>query len=445
MQNMQDEAGDNLRPHVVIVGAGFGGLEAAKALANTEVEVTLIDRHNYHLFQPLLYQVATAALTPAEIASPIRHIVRDAKNITVFMDTVEGVDAKAGTLMTKGGRQIAYDYLILATGARHSYFGKNEWANAAPGLKTIDDAFELRQRILTAFEKAEMEEDAEKRKAWLTFIIVGAGPTGAELAGAIAELARHSLVFDFRHIKPSSARIILADAGARVLSGFNEKLSAKAHKHLEDLGVEIALNARVDHVDASGVDMEDRHIAARTVIWAAGVEASPAGKWLAAKTDRMGRVIVKNDLSVPNHPDIFVIGDTASLTPEDEVRALPGLAPVAKQMGKYVARGILARQSGGTRRVFHYHDHGTMATIGRDRAIADLYGLRVSGKPGWLLWSFAHIYFLVGFRSRITVGFSWFWAYLTWQRGVRLITGQSKAALCAEQNSKAGVVRGSSP
>ncbi len=436
MHNKQDEASENARPHVVIVGAGFGGLEATKVLANTEVDVTLIDRHNYHLFQPLLYQVATAALTPAEIASPIRHVVRNAKNVTVFMDTVEGVDAKAKTLMTKGGRQLFYDYLILATGARHSYFGKNEWARAAPGLKTIDDAFELRQRILTAFEKAEMEDDAEKRKAWLTFIIVGAGPTGAELAGAIAELARCSLVYDFRHINPDSARIILADAGERVLSRFNPKLSAKAHQHLEGLGVEIALNARVNHVDDGGVDMGEHHIAARTVIWAAGVEASPAGKWLAAETDNMGRIIVKDDLSVADHPHIFAIGDTASLTPDGDTEPLPGVAAVAKQMGKYVARRILTDRSSKALSSFRYHDMGSMATIGRGKAIADIYGLRFSGFLGWLLWSFAHIYYLVGFRNRITIGLSWIWSYLTWQRGVRLITGQQEAEQSAQQKAK---------
>lgn len=436
MQNRKDNAGDKTRRQVVIVGAGFGGLQAAKTLANTEVNVTLIDRHNYHLFQPLLYQVATAALTPAEIASPIRHVVRDAKNVTVFMDTVENVDTKTRTLGTKGARRLSYDYLILATGARHSYFGKNEWANDAPGLKTIDDAFELRRRILTAFEKAEMENDPEKRKAWLTFIIVGAGPTGAELAGAIAELARRSLVFDFRHIKPDSARIILADAGSRVLSRFNGKLSTRAHKHLEDLGVEIALNARVDHVDADGVDIGGRNIAARTVIWAAGVEASPAGKWLAADTDKTGRIIVKDDLSVPGHPHIFAIGDTASFTAKSETRPLPGVAPVAKQMGKYVAQSILADRNGEKSRAFRYHDHGSMATIGRDKAIADINGFRFSGFPGWLFWSFAHIYFLVGFRNRISIGLSWLWSYLTWQRGVRLITGMNEPVQTAQEKSK---------
>ncbi|MFQ5562937.1 MAG: NAD(P)/FAD-dependent oxidoreductase [Parvularculaceae bacterium] len=422
-----ESPGGEKRAHVVIVGAGFGGLEAAKSLAGSEVDVTLVDKRNYHLFQPLLYQVATAALTPAEIASPIRHVVRDAKNIRVFMDSVESVDAQARVVLTESGKRLAYDYLILATGARHSYFGRDDWAAFAPGLKTIDDAFALRQRILTAFEKAEMETDPERRDAWLTFVIVGAGPTGVELAGAIAELARHSLVYDFHHIEPDSARIILADAGQRVLSAFDPRLSARAQKHLEDLGVEVVLNARVERVDDGGAVMGERSEAARTIIWAAGVEASPAGEWLGAETDRIGRIIVNSDLSAPGHENVFAIGDTAAFTPEDAARSLPGVAPVAKQMGRYVARRILAARRGKCIGAFRYRDYGTMATIGRNKAIADLNGWRFSGFPGWFLWSFAHIYYLVGFRSRFVVGLNWFWSYLTWQRGVRLITGREGA------------------
>ena len=425
MIKRDDRTAASLRPRAVIVGAGFGGLEAAKALASRDIDVTLIDKHNYHLFQPLLYQVATAALTPAEIASPIRHIFRKAGNVRVFMDHLTGVDAGAKTVTTAGGLEIPYDFLVLATGSRHSYFGREDWAPYAPGLKTIDDAFELRQRILTAFEMAEMETDAGARVEWLTFAIVGAGPTGVELAGAIAELARNSLTCDFHHIKPGSARIVLIDAGSNVLASFGGALSQAAERHLEELGDA--------HVQASG-----EIIHARTILWAAGVEASPAGRWLGAKSDKAGRIVIRSDLSVEGYDGVYAIGDTAAFTPPGADAPLPGLAPVAKQMGRYIGRKILTRRAGRTIGGFRYRDHGRMATIGRHKAIASLKGMKFSGAAGWCLWGFAHIYFLVGFRSRLTVAVTWLWSYLTWQRGVRLITGRPDPAGGEAKRGEAG-------
>lgn len=416
------------RPRAVIVGAGFGGLEAAKALAGKNIDVTLIDKHNYHLFQPLLYQVATAALTPAEIASPIRHIFRKSGNVRVFMDSLAGVEAGAKMVTTEGGLRIPYDFLVLATGSRHSYFGRDDWAPYAPGLKTIDDAFELRQRILSAFEMAEMETDARAREEWLTFAIIGAGPTGVELAGAIAELARNSLTCDFHHIEPGSARIVLVDAGSDVLASFGGALSQAAERHLEELGVEVRLGRRVEEIGETYLKAGGEIIHARTIVWAAGVEASPAGRWLGAATDKAGRIVVRSDLSVEGYEGVYAIGDTAAFTPPGAEAPLPGLAPVAKQMGRYVGRNILARRAGRTTQGFRYRDHGRMATIGRHKAIASFKGMEFSGAAGWYLWGFAHIYFLVGFRSRLTVGATWLWSYLTWQRGVRLITGRPDPA-----------------
>ena len=411
--------------NVVIAGAGFGGLSAAKQLANKKnVNVVLIDQHNYHLFQPLLYQVATAALTPAEIASPIRQVFRCAKNVAVYMDKVNAVDSDKRQLLTEGGLEFDYDYLVLATGARHSYFGRDEWAPLAPGLKTIDDAFHLRQRILTAFEKAEMAQDPVERQNHLNFVIVGAGPTGVEMAGAIAELARYTLTEDFRHITPESARIILVNAGPRILISFDEDLSRKAQQHLEKLGVEVVLNTRVNTIEPGRVHLHDSVVDCKTVIWAAGVEASPAGQWLGVATDRSGRIPVNPDLTVPGHEKIFAVGDTAACIPEGARHPLPGLAPVAKQQGTFVAKLILAKiQCKKKLPVFRYRDYGTMATIGRNQAIADLGFAKFSGFFGWWLWGLAHIYYLIGFRSRLFVGLSWFWAYLSYQRGVRLITG----------------------
>jgi len=334
------------------------------------------------------------------------------------------------------GAVVPYDFLVLATGARHSYFGKDDWAKTAPGLKTIDDAFALRQRILTAFEKAEMEPDPQKRAKWLTFTIIGAGPTGVELAGAIAELARHSLTSDFHHIKPDTARIILVDGGSQILCRFGARLSAAAKTHLEELGVKVMLNSRVEALGEGYVQTSSDKIACRTIIWAAGVEASPAGKWLDVSTDNKGRIIVRNDLSVEGCEGVYAIGDTASFTPLGAQGPLPGLAPVAKQMGRYVAHKILSECENRSLSEFRYRDHGVMATIGRHKAIANLYGVKLSGAAGWFLWSFAHIYYLVGFRSRFTVSLSWFWSYLTWQRGVRLITGQQESTKAAKTSGR---------
>lgn len=411
------------RPEVVILGGGFGGLNAAKALKKSPVNVTLVDQHNYHLFQPLLYQAATAALTPAEIASPVRGILRDQKNTTVYMDTITGIDKQARTVQTRSGRAIHYDYLVIATGARHSYFNNDHWAEVAPGLKSLDDAMKLRHRILLAFEQAEMEKDADRRHAFLTYVIVGAGPTGVEMAGAIAELG-HSIAHDFRNVSTRCAHVMLVEAGDRVLPQFAPALSAKAKRNLESLGVEVLTGVRVEQIERGWVTLNQKRIATETVIWAAGVQASPAGIWLNGKTDRAGRVLVNQDLSLPQHPEIFVIGDTAAFTPKDSERPLPGVAPVAKQQGHFVGRLIDGLVRGrDSRPSFKYRDYGSMATIGRNHAIADIWGLHISGIIGWFLWGFAHVFFLIGFRNQLRVSFSWLWAYITYQRGARLITG----------------------
>jgi NADH:ubiquinone reductase (H+-translocating) len=414
---------DPAHPRVVIVGAGFGGLSAAKALHGAAFDVTLIDRHNYHLFQPLLYQVASAALSPGDIASPIRNILRDQRNANVVLAKVDGVDVARREVLAEG-RRIPFDTLILATGAQHAYFGHDDWAADAPGLKTIDDATYIRRRILLAFEKAETEPDADERKRLLSFVIVGGGPTGVEMAGAIAELANRALAADFRAIDPRSARIILVEAAPRLLTPFDPSLSQAAKKSLEQLGVEVRLGAPVTALDAQGVSMAAQRIEARTVIWGAGVTASPAGLWLGAETDRAGRVKVSPDLSVPGHPDIFVIGDTAALN-DAAGNPLPGVAPVAKQQGQYVARLLIARAAGKTAPPFRYRDFGSLATIGRKRAVVQMGRLKLTGFIAWLLWSVAHIYFLIGFRNRLIVATNWLWNYLTFQRGTRLITGMS--------------------
>jgi NADH:ubiquinone reductase (H+-translocating) len=413
-------------PRVVIVGAGFGGLAAAKALAKAPVAVTVVDRHNYHLFQPLLYQVATAALSPGDIAGPIRGILSGATNTTVHLAGVTGIDLEGRSVMTDRG-VIPYDYLILATGARHAYFGHDEWEDYAPGLKRIDDATELRRRILIAFERAETEADPRERARLLTFVIVGGGATGVEMAGAIAELARKALAADFRNIDPRDARIVLVEAGSRLLPSFDEKLSTYARRALESLGAEVMLGTAVTACDASGVMLGDNRIESRTIIWAAGVRASAAGKWLDVEADGAGRVIVAPDLSVPAHPHVFVIGDTA-LVLDEHGKPLPGVATVAEQQGKYVAKRIAAHVEGRDTPVFRYRDPGSMATIGRNRAIADIRGWRFTGFVAWLLWSVVHIYGLIGFRSRLVVALSWFWSYLTMQRGTRLITGDYETA-----------------
>jgi NADH dehydrogenase len=411
------------RPRVVIVGAGFGGLSAAQRLAGWPVDVTLIDRRNYHLFQPLLYQVATAGLSPAQIAQPIRSVVRGAANVQVLMGRVSDVDTRR-RMVQVDDREIPYDYLILATGARHSYFGHDEWEKHAPGLKKIDDATEIRRRILTAFEYAETEDDPDERRRLLNFVIIGAGPTGVEMAGAIAELARRALASDFRRIDPRSARIVLVEAGPRVLAAFPESLSARALASLQRLGVEVKLGAAVSAVDAQGVSIGDDRIPAATVIWAAGVRASSAAKWLRAEADRAGRVKVQSDLSVPGHPEIFVIGDTA-LALDPSGKPFPGLAPVAKQQGQYVAERIRARLADApSLGPFVYRDWGAMATIGRNHAVAHLFSrYRFGGIFAWLLWGMVHVLFLIGFRNRLTVLMDWTWSYITFQSGARLITG----------------------
>lgn len=413
------------RPRIVIVGAGFGGLAAAKALGGADADVTLVDRRNYHLFQPLLYQVATAGLSPAQIATPIRAVVADAANVRVLMGRVNGVDP-ARRVVRLEERELPYDYLVLATGARHSYFGRDEWEQFAPGLKKIDDATEIRRRILTAFEQAETESDPDKRRRLLNFVVIGAGPTGVEMAGAIAELARRALARDFRTIDPRQARIVLVEAGPRVLAAFPEKLSGWTARALEKLGVEVRLGKPVTACDADGVVVGDERIPAATIMWAAGVAASPAAKWLSAEADRAGRLKVLSDLSVPGHPDIFAIGDTA-LSSDADGKPYPGLAPVAKQQGEYIARLLRARLAGKTPAgAFRYRDRGTMATIGRGAAIAKFSErLQVTGFIAWVLWGLVHIFFLIGFRNRFTVLADWLWSYVTFQSGARLITGKN--------------------
>ena len=410
------------RPHIVIVGAGFGGLSAAHALANAEADVTVVDRRNYHLFQPLLYQVATAGLSPAQIASPIRAILRRAANIRVVLGRVSGVDRQRRTVEVDG-HEIEYDQLVLATGSRHAYFGHDEWERVAPGLKKIDDATGIRRRILTAFEHAESMAPAEDRRRFLTFVVIGAGPTGVEMAGAIAELAHVALRHDFRTIDPREARIVLVEAGPRVLPAFPPQLSAAAQQALERLHVEVRLGTPVSNCDESGVTIGDEHLPAATIIWAAGVAASSAARWLGTEIDRVGRVVVGPDLTVPDHPEIFVIGDTAHALGSNG-KPLPGLAPVAKQQGAYVARVLRARLA---RRAppgpFRYRDWGTMATIGRRAAVADFGWLHLKGTLAWLMWGLVHVSFLIGFRNRLVVMLDWIWSYLTFQSGARLIVG----------------------
>ena len=406
---------------VVIIGGGFGGLSTAKGLADAPFDVTLIDRNNHHLFQPLLYQVATAGLSPADIASPIRGILSGQRNVKIMLAEVSGIDVTRKEVIADG-RRIGYDYLVLATGARHAYFGHNDWAAFAPGLKTIDDATYLRRRILLAFERAENETDVDERRRLMTFVVVGGGPTGVEMAGAIAELAKRALASDFQSIDPQCAIIVLIEGAQRLLTPFDPSLSHAARRSLNQLGVDVRLGAAVTDCSCEGVRLGDEFISTRTIIWAAGVMASPAGRWLGAEIDRAGRVKVRADLSVPGHPDVFVIGDTAAVTGADGAM-LPGVAPVAKQQGQYVARALIARYQGRTAAAFRYRDFGSLATIGRSRAVAQFGKLRLSGFPAWVLWSGAHVYFLIGFRNRFVVALNWAWSYITFQRGSRLITG----------------------
>jgi NADH dehydrogenase len=423
MQRHPDPA-ERDRPRVIIIGAGFGGLSAAAGLKRADADVTVIDRRNHHLFQPLLYQVATAALSPADIAAPIRHILARQANARVILAEVSGVDV-AGREVLLGKRRLPYNQLIIATGAREAYFGHDEWAPVTLGLKSIEDATAMRRRILLAFERAEDSEEEEERSCLLTFGIIGAGPTGVELAGAMAELAKAALARDFRRIDPTTARILLIEAGDRVLPSFPLRLSEVAAEALRRLGVELRLGAEVTACDHRGVVAGGQRIESRTLIWAAGVAASPAAEWLGLAPGRGGRVTVNPDLTVPGHPLIFIVGDTAQVVGRHG--PLPGVAPVAKQEGAYVARVIAARLAGKPAPPpFRYRDFGNLATIGRREAVVDFGWLRLTGRLAWLSWSLAHIYFLIGFRNRMAVALDWLWSYLTYQRGARLITGEDR-------------------
>ena len=406
-------------PHVVIVGAGFAGLHAAQGLRNAPVRVTVIDRTNHHLFQPLLYQVATASLSPADISAPIRGVLGNQRNTEVMMAEVTGVDTREQRVLMHD-LSISYDYLVLATGVRHNYFGHDEWEQFAPGLKTARDASAIRQKILLSFEAAEQEKDAEKRQALLTFVVVGAGPAGVEMTGAVAELAHKALVSDFRHIDPALARVLLVEAGPRILPTFPEILAKKAGAALTQRGVEVKTNAAVEAVDEQGVVIAGEHLAAKTIVWMAGVRGSPAGTWLGADLDAAGRVKVRRDLSVAEHPNIFVIGDDASVIQKGKL--LPGLAPVAIEEGRYVASIIADRAAGKpSQRAFRYRSKGTLATVGRSYGVVTMGKLRLTGLPAWLMWLFVHIFFLIGHRNRFIVMFQWALAYFSFKRTARII------------------------
>jgi NADH dehydrogenase len=408
------------KPHVVIVGAGFGGLEAAKKLACQDVRVTVIDRTNYHLFQPLLYQVATAALSPADIAAPVRGILSKCRNTEVVLEEVQSIDVDAKKVRMFDA-EISYDFLILATGARHSYFGHPEWEKLAPGLKSLEDAVEIRRRILMAFEYAERITDEAARQAAMTFVIIGGGPTGVEMAGAIAEIARYTLSKDFRHIDPSQARVILIESEPRVLASFPEDLRISATKQLSDLGVEVRTGVYATDLSEAGLRIGAEFIPCRVKIWAAGNTASFIGKTLGVPVDRVGRVIVNDDLTIPGHPEVQVIGDLANYSHRGG-KPLPGVSPVAMQQGRHAANNILAILDGRKPQKFWYWDKGSMATIGRNKAVADLNIVHFSGLPAWIVWLFIHVLFLVGFRNRAAVLFQWAWAYFSFNKGARLIT-----------------------
>jgi len=438
---MLTEAKDQSPHHVVIVGGGFGGLYAAKALAKAPVKVTLIDKRNFHLFQPLLYQVATGGLSAGDISSPLRAVLSRQKNTEVLMGEVTDIDPQQQTVKVQN-RELNYDSLIVATGVSHHYFGNDQWAPKAPGLKTVEDALEMRRRIFVAFEAAEKETDPEKRRAWLTFVLVGGGPTGVELAGAMAELAYSTLKDDFRNIDTSEAKIILIEGMDRVLPPYPPELSAKAQASLERLGVTIQTKAMVTNIENDVVTIrkgdETEQIAARTVLWAAGMKASGMGEVIAkatgAELDRAGRVIVEPNLSVPNHPNIFVIGDLANF-PHQNDKPLPGVAPVAMQEGQYVARLVKRRLKGETLPAFHYNDYGSLAVIGRNAAVVDLGFIKFAGFPAWLAWIFIHIFFLIEFDNKLLVLIQWGWNYFTRKRGARLITNQDTPPLAVEENS----------
>jgi NADH dehydrogenase len=427
---MTTKAPQPTRAHrVIIVGAGFGGLECAYRLKGAPVSITLVDRRNHHLFQPLLYQVATASLATSEIAWPIRYLLRDRSEITTLFANVNGVDAANKRVLLEDGDTLSYDTLVLATGVRHAYFGHDEWEPFAPGLKTLEDATTLRRRILVAFERAEREEDAERRAALLTFVIVGAGPTGVELAGTIAELAKDTLPPDFRNIDTHKTRVVLIEAGPRVLAGFANDLSAYAQKSLETIGVEVILGQAVTECSTEGVVYgAGQRLKARTLIWAAGVRASRAAEWLGAPADSAGRLKVQGDLTVPDHPDIFAIGDTVTIEGPDG-KPVPGIAPAAKQQGRHVAASIKARLRGEATTPFRYHHSGSLAQIGKRKAVIDFGAIKLRGTIAWWIWGIAHIYFLIGLRNRLSVALSWLWIHARDQRAARLITqGSSKVA-----------------
>lgn len=439
-----------IRPRVVIIGCGFGGLEAARALHGSAIDVTVVDKTNHHLFQPLLYQVATAGLSAPAIAAPIRHLFRKQPNVTTLLGEVERIDVAARSVLLQGGDALPYDHLIVAAGATHSYFGRDDWAPFAPGLKTLDDAFDIRRRVLLAFEAAERTGDPVQRAAWLNFVVVGGGPTGVEMAGTLAEIARHTLPGEFRHIDPASAKIILLEGGTRVLQAMPEALSQRAKEQLEKLGVEVRVNARVTAIDAIGLTVAgpapgadptatSYTIPSQCIVWAAGVAASPLGRLLAeatgCTTDRAGRVVVEPDLTLPGHPEISVVGDLAaakSHVPGQEPTPVPGVSPGAKQMGRAAAANVLRRLAGQATQPFRYRDYGNLATIGRNAAVVDLTSpigpVRFSGYFAWLFWLFAHVYFLIGFRNRLVVLMDWGWAYWSFARYARVVTGIEGAA-----------------
>jgi NADH dehydrogenase len=411
--------------HIVILGCGFGGLEAARTLARADVRITLIDRSNHHLFQPLLYQVATAGLSGPAIAAPIRHILAHQRNLTTLMGSVTSVDVEKRVVFLADGSEMSYDHLIVATGSTHSYFGNDQWAEFAPGLKTLGDAFEIRRRILMSFEHAERELDEDKRSAWLTFVVVGGGATGVEMAGTMTEIGRYTLNGEYRRIDSRKARVVLIEGSDRVLPPYPPDLSENAKTQLEQLGVEVRTGCRVTGIDANGVTYTgpngEEHLAAKTVIWSAGVAASPIGKSLGVQVDRAGRVPVGTDLTIPGHPEVYVVGDLAAATSEG--KPVPGVSPAAKQMGRTAARNILLHMQGKPPEAFKYKDYGSLATIGRKSAVAQVGKFKFSGLSAWLFWLFVHIYFLIGFRSRLMVMTDWAWAYFTFERNARLVVG----------------------
>ncbi|HEX8373204.1 MAG TPA: NAD(P)/FAD-dependent oxidoreductase [Chthoniobacterales bacterium] len=411
---------------VIIIGGGFAGLAAAKGLGHKNVEVVLVDRTNHHLFQPLLYQVATGGLSPANIAQPLRFVLREYENVRVVWAEITSIDVNQKTVTSQEG-MFPFDYLVVATGARHSYFGHPEWEQFAPGLKTLEDAVEIRRRIFTAFEVAEKAQTAEERQAALTFVVIGGGPTGVEMAGAIGELSRQALKRDFRRIDPSVSRVILIDASTRILSSFDEDLAASAYDDLAELGVDVRTEQKVSNIDATGVTVGDEHIQANTIIWAAGNAASPLAKML-GEVDRPGRVMVQADLSIAGHPEIFALGDMAHLA-DAKGQPLPGVSPVAIQMGEHAAKNILALMRGEATKPFHYHDKGSMATIGRNRAVADLHWIKFTGFIAWLAWLFVHLAFLVGLRNQFLVFAQWIYSYVTFGKAARLITNSFKPAV----------------